>query len=136
MTIYIDENMSPHLARGLDIIQKPLSIRSKYDIEVKSIKDVFGKGAKDEDWIPLAGKADACVITQDYNIRRIHHQRELCKKYGLGMFFFRPPSKNGFQYWDMVKLVVKHWPNISKSASKKGRPFAFKITSKGDMVEL
>lgn len=136
MTIYIDENMPPHLARGFDIIQKPLSIKMAKKIEVKSIKDVFGEGAQDELWIPIAGEEGACVITQDYNIRRIKHQRELCEKYNLGMFYFRPPSKQGFQYWDMITLVVKHWLQIMKTCIKEERPFAYRITSRGGIEEL
>ena len=136
MTIYIDENMPPHLARGFDILQKPLSIKHRNNIEVKSIKEVFGEGAKDEDWIPIAGKEGACVITQDYNIKRIRHQRELCETYKLGMFYFRPPSKKGFEYWQMIELVVKHWIKISKAASRDERPFAYKVSSKGPIEKM
>lgn len=67
MIVYIDENMPPHLARGFDILQKPISIKMRKDIEVKSIKDVFGEGAKDEDWIPIAGKQGAWSMR--YNSR-------------------------------------------------------------------
>jgi hypothetical protein len=84
----------------------------------------------------LAGAQNACIITQDYNIQRITHQRELCEQYGLGMFYFRPPSKNGFRYWDMLKMMVKHWPDIIKIAQKKKRPFAYKASSKGKLEAL
>lgn len=136
MIIYIDENLSPYLARGFHIIQEPLNYKLPEFIEVRSIKDEFGKGAKDEDWIPMAGKNKACVITQDYNIQRIRHQRELCNQYELGMFYFRPPSKTGLNYIDMLKLMVKHWEEITKIATKKKRPFAYKITLKGKITEI
>lgn len=55
MTIYIDENMSPNLAKGFEILQAPENIKLKQAIQVESVKDKFGKGVKDEDWIPLAG---------------------------------------------------------------------------------
>ena len=125
MTIYIDENMSPFLAKGFQILQAPENIKLKKPINVVSIKDTFGRGAKDEDWIPLAGQTAACVITQDYNIRRIKHQHELCKQYQLGMFYFRPQSKLGIQYWDMLALMVKHWKEISRIAIMDKRPFAY-----------
>lgn len=136
MIIYIDENMSPFLARGFNILQKPENIKLIESIEVRSIKDDFGRGVKDEEWIPRAGETNSCAITQDFNIHRINHQRELCEQYGLGLFYFRPPSKNGFLYWDMLKLLVKHWPSISHASTRESRPFAYKITSKGDMAEL
>lgn len=136
MIIFIDENMPPHLARGFDILQAPENVKLRVKIEVKSIKDVFGQGVKDEDWIPIAGKSKACVITQDYNIRRIKHQRKLCEHYNLGMFYFKPPSKSGYKYWDMLKLLVRHWPSISSIAIREDRPFAYKVSARGDLEVL
>lgn len=88
----------------------------------------FGSGIKDEDWIPRVAKNNACVITQDINIRRIRHQRELCEAQGLGMFYLKPPSKKGLSYWDQLKLIVKHWEEIIKKASKEKRPFSYQIS--------
>lgn len=137
MIIYIDENLPRVLAQGFNILQKPENIRLKLGdpIDVKSILDEFGSGAQDETWIPQAGKEGACIITQDYQIKRIRHQRELCEKYNLGMFYFRPPSKGGFTYWDMVKMMVIHWQEIIEIASREKRPFSFKATSRSGKLE-
>lgn len=136
MIIYIDENMSPYLAKGFQILQAPENIKLKQSINVESIRDKFGRGAKDEYWIPQAGQTAACIITQDYNIHRIKHQNELCKKYKLGMFYFKPPSKNGISYWDMLTLMVKHWKEITRIATMEKRPFAYEITPRGGIKRL
>lgn len=135
MIIYVDENLAPVLSKGFNLLQKPLNFGLKEPIEVKSIKEIFGKGALDEDWIPKLQKGKDCVITQDYNINRIREQRQLCEQYEIGMFYFRPPSKNGFTYWDMLKMMVKHWQEIIKIASKEKRPFSYKATSKSAKLE-
>lgn len=137
MRIFIDENLAPVLAMGFNILQEPENIKLelKDPIEVVSIRKVFGEGLEDEAWIPKVDKNRDCVITQDYNIKRIRHQRELCESYGLGMIYFKPPSKSGFRYWDMVKLLVKHWPEIVKKASKEKRPFSYKVTLKSSKLE-
>lgn len=137
MIIFIDENLPSVLAKGFDLLQKPESIRLKLkdQIEVRSIKDEYGTGTLDEVWIPQAGEKGACIITQDYNIKRMKHQRELCEKYNLGMFYFKPPSNSGFTYWDMVKTMVKHWPEIIKVASREDRPFSYKITARSTGLE-
>ena len=83
MIIYIDENMSPYLAKGFNILQTPLNLKLKENIDVRSVKQDFGQGANDEDWIPEAGSKGSCIITQDYNIKRIKHQRVLCEKYHI-----------------------------------------------------
>ncbi len=136
MTIFIDENMPHQLAEGFDILQSPRNIDSKEEIHVRSIKKEFGKGALDEEWIPEAGQLGSCVITQDYNINRIKHQRELCEQFNLGMFYFRPPSKNGFTYWTMLSIMVKHWPEIIQICSREKRPFAYKVTSKKSLERM
>ena len=133
MIIYIDENMSPYLAKGFNILQLPLNVNLREEIDVRSIKEDYGQGALDEDWIPQAGTKGACIITQDYNIKRIKHQQSLCEKYKLGMFYFRPPSKKGFLYWDMLSIMVKNWIIINKLAILHKKPFAFRISSKGKM---
>lgn len=88
MKIYIDENLSPHIAKGLDILEKPLG----EGFEVLSISEIFGRGAKDEDWLPQIGRENGVVITQDLNIQRSKQQRELYKKHNVGVFF-RPLPK-------------------------------------------
>tara|TARA_R110002094_G_scaffold116555_1_gene112410 strand:- start:160 stop:573 length:414 start_codon:yes stop_codon:yes gene_type:complete len=135
MIIYIDENLAPLLSEGFNLLQMPLNFGLKEPIEVKSIKIEFGEGALDEDWIPKLQKGKDCVITQDYNINRIREQRQLCEQYEIGVFYFRPPSKNGFTYWDMLKMLVKHWPEIVKKTDKEKRPFAYKVTSKSSKLE-
>ena len=126
--IYIDENFSPYLAEGFDVFQKHLNSNERMQFEVLSIKKEFGKGAKDEDWIPKVGKEGGIVITQDLHIHTTRHQNELYKKHGLGVFFFKPPS-TGYSFWEMVEKLVKYWPEIKKKAAET-KPFAYRITPK------
>ncbi|MCC6412501.1 MAG: hypothetical protein IT270_12630 [Saprospiraceae bacterium] len=135
MKIYFDENASPYFTRGLNEMQKPLNRQQKEEIEVVFLSDVFGKGAKDEEWIPVLGDEGSVVITQDQYINRIRNQKELYIKHGLGVIFISPPSKTGFLYWDFVQLVIKHWAEIRKIALKEKRPFAFKFSAKGNKAE-
>ena len=135
MTIYLDENMPPNLAKALDILQESLNNRNNTEIKVVSTIEAFGRGAKDEEWIPQAGMEEAVVITQDYNINRRKHQRELCEQFNIGMIYFRPPSKALFGYLSLVQLIIRHWEAIIKVAVKKTRPFAYKIMSRGKNLE-
>ena len=129
MKIFIDENLSPFLARGIHILEKNLDD----GFEVLSIKDVFGKkdefgkndgkGVKDEEWIPQVGKMNGVVITQDKNIHRKKLQKDLFQKHGIGMFFISPP-KNGYTYWQIVEILIKEWKDIKEKCSTK-KPFSF-----------
>ncbi len=123
MKIFIDENLSPFLARGIHILETHLDD----GFEVLSIKDVFGKsdgkGVKDEEWIPQVGEMGGVVITQDKNIHRTKPQRDLFEEHGIGMFFISPP-KNGYTYWQMVEILIKEWKDIKEKCSTK-KPFSF-----------
>lgn len=130
MTIYIDENLSPLLAKGFHLLQRPLTENWENPVIVKSIIEEFGTGVQDEDWISHVGLQGSCVITQDYNLQRIRHQRILSEQAQLGMFYFRPPTKKGFRYWDMVRIMVKHWPEILKIIEHEDRPFSYQMTSR------
>ncbi|OMQ08812.1 hypothetical protein [[Flexibacter] sp. ATCC 35103] len=127
VNIYIDENFSHFLANGFDVFQQHLNSKEKIQIKILSIKKVFGAGAKDEVWIPLVGKENGIVITQDLKIQTTRHQNELYKMHGLGVFFFKPPS-NGYSFWEMVEQLVKRLPEIKKKAEN-NRPFAYRITA-------
>lgn len=127
VNVYIDENFAPQLAKGFNVFQEHLNKKENPGIKVQSIADAFGKGAKDEDWIPKAGAENAIVITQDINIFRKRHQNELFMKHGLGVFFFKPPS-NGYTFWEMLEQLIKHWPDIKKKISSTKKPFAYTVT--------
>ena len=132
--VYIDENFAKQLAEGINVFQQHLNLKEKHQFEVLSIKEVFGPGAKDEDWIPIAGKQKAIVLTQDLRIQTTKHLYELYKKFELGVFFFKPHS-TGYSFWEIVEQVIKRWSEMKKK-SKKQRPFAYRYKNKGKIEEL
>ena len=134
--IYIDENLAPQLAKGLNELQQPQNIKDKLDIQVFSLKVIFGEGAKDEDWIPKVGAEKGIVITQDFRIQTLRHQNELYKKHGVGFFFFIPPSKSGFAYWEMVKQLVNRWDDIKQIIRDNETPFAYRCRAKSKFEKL
>lgn len=132
MIIYIDENLPPQLADGLNKLQEPLNKKNKTDFEVMSIKSVFGEGAQDEDWIPIAGGQKAITITQDFKIQTTRHQKELCENYGLGIFFF---SSKGLKYWQIVTTIINKWEDILKKIESSSAPYAYRFTVRGSKIE-
>ena len=128
--VYIDANFPHQLAKGLNVLQEPLNLKEGISIKILSVDEAFGEGVKDEDWIPRAGKEDGIIITQDLHIQTTRHQRDLYQKHGLGMFFFKPPSKNGYPYWEMVRQVINRWDEMKKLIRKNKQPFAFRCTSR------
>lgn len=134
--IFIDENFPPQLARGLHILQEPQNAKEGVKIDVFSIKDYFGEGVKDEEWIPKVGEMKGVVITQDVQIRHVKHQRQLFIENGVGILFFTPPSKTGFLYWEIVKQLIKRWDKIKDIARKKKPPFAYRCSANSEFQEI
>jgi len=134
MIIYIDENLPPQLAEGLNKLQEPLNKRNKTDFHVRSIKIDFCEGVKDETWIPLAGQQNAIAITRDFKIQTTRHQKTLCKEFGLGIIFFSIPS-GGLSYWQIVKTIIDKWEDILKCIEETKTPFAFRFSIRSSKFE-
>lgn len=134
--IFIDENMPSQLAKGLHELQQPQNKRDGLEIQVLSIKDIYGEGEQDEDWIPKVGKEKGIVITQDFRIQSQKHQKELYIENGIGILFLNPPSHGGFSYWEMVKQLVNRWEEIKQIIKKNKPPFAFRCSAKTKFAKL
>lgn len=124
MTFYFDENLPSRLAKAIGLLQEN---DPDYEAEVRSIIDRFGRGASDEEWIPVLGKEQAAVITHDYQIHRRSDQRRLYKKHGLGLIIIKPPSKSGLLYWEQVQLIIKHWDSILETDQSNPKPYCLVI---------
>ncbi len=133
MKIFFDENFSPHLAKGFAAFQEG---RKSESVEVLHCTEKFERGANDEDWLPEVAQMHGVVITQDLNIHRTRSQWAICEKYKIGVFFFRPPKKAKYTYWQWVAEVLKHWEKIKGLAQSTPRPFAFEITPRNSEPKL
>lgn len=133
MKFFIDENIAPQIGRALQILQQPLNKQEQ--IEISNIRDVYGRGVPDEEWIPEVGKLDGVVITQDINIQRTKHQRDLYREYDMGAVFLKPPKGKGFDYWTMVEKMIESWPEIKEVARREKKPFAFVIRPRSRKLE-
>lgn len=131
MKIFVDENMSFSLARGLEQLVQPENCDRNEPLEIISIVDAFGRGTPDEEWIPLVGKEGGCFITQDRNIRKKQDQWELCQKHKVGAIFLKLGSKRkGLPYWQQVEFVIKKWSKIIEQVDRLDRPFGLEVTER------
>ncbi len=128
--VYIDENLPRQLATGLNELVQPQNKKDGVEIKILSIKDEFGQGTPDEEWIPKVGKKNGIVITQDFRIQAQKHQKELYIENGVGILFFNPPSNSGFAYWEMVKQLVNRWDEIKQIVKKNKTPFAYRCSAR------
>ena len=123
MRIYFDENFSKYLASGMSALQGGIGGEH---IDVFHIADSFGKGKKDEEWIPEVAKVHGIVVTQDIHIARTRTLAKMCNQYKLGIFFVK--QQKSFKYWDYVELIVHKWGYIKEKTRNSEKPFAYIVT--------
>lgn len=118
MKFFIDNNLSPKLARGMQ----------GFGEDVMHLKDEFQDDAKDIEWLPYIGDNNIILVTKDDRIR--YHPAELnaLKAHKVGAFILSGKNLNGCQ---LIQQLVRNWPRMKEYAKKTDRPFAFKIPPKG-----
>jgi hypothetical protein len=129
--IYLDENLSEYVADALNSLNKGYF----REINVYSTKIKFGKGVPDEEIIPAIGKVKGILITKDTNIHRTRMQYQLCESYKLGVFFLKP-SKGMDKHWEIVKMLLLNWEEITRIIQKERLPFGYEIPTRGKMRKL
>lgn len=131
--MYFDENMPPHLARGFHTIQNVENLQRKNrSIEVRLLKDDFGTGSKDLEWIPKLKGSKSFIITRDIHLDKRKDEIAAYHDAGIGLFFIRGASrKANLTVWEMLLILSKQWEEMIKIMKNKKVPFSYKVTYGG-----
>lgn len=110
MKVLIDENLPPALARALNALFAD-------DHEVKHLREFFGPGVKDSEWIPtLSREGRWVVISGDRRITRNKAEYHAFRNSRLIGFFLSA----GLYKAPLVKQaerILALWPGIEKLAA-------------------
>jgi len=120
----LDENLSPQLAKALDLLDERATVHY--------ITDFFDPGTEDSVFLPVLGRVGAFLVTRDARQRKRPAELEAYRKHSVGAFILG--GKN-LERWDIVKQVVLSWQQIKEAASKASRPFAYKVRAGGGKLE-
>jgi len=125
MYIYLDENLSEHVAEALNNLNRGYF----NDVQVHSTKEVFGKGISDEELIPKIGKEKGYLITRDFQIQKTRLQCNLLEKNSVGAFFIKLP-KNLNKHWELVRLLINNWEAIIETVRNERKPVSYRIANR------
>ena len=130
--------MPPHLARGFQTIQNVENLKRKTPvIEVKLLKDDFGSGIKDLEWIPKLKGTKSFIVTRDIHLNKRKDEIVAYQDAGIGLFFIRGASKkSNLSVWEMLLIISRQWEEMVNIMNKKKIPFAYIITYKGKPKKL
>ena len=121
MRFIVDENLSPHMARGM----------REFGEQVEHLLDHFAMGTADETWLPVVGQREQILITRDDSIRWRPAQLAALRRYKVGAFFLGGKNRSRC---DLIRQIVRNWPRIKERAAKEPRPFAFRIPPTGTKI--
>ena len=121
MRFFIDNNLSPKLAKGMH----------EFGEDVQHLKDHFPDDAEDVNWLEYIGQNRFLLITRDLRIRWNPAELEALRKHKIGAFFL---SGKNLTYCKIIQQVVRNWPRMKEYANKTKRPFAYKIPPRGAKI--
>jgi hypothetical protein len=125
LKLFVDNNLPPVLARGLDALFSG-------EHQVTCHKDKFGLAKiKDEEWIlALGAEGDWVVLSGDLNIPRKRPTRELFLRSGLVGFFPRRAVME-LALPRKASRILYVWEQMDQLA-RKVRPGVFELQQRGE----
>jgi hypothetical protein len=121
MTFFIDNNLSPALAAGMQAFGE----------DVTHLRDQFPQDMPDIDWLQAIGKRGWVLISRDERIRRNPAERQAVREYSIGMFLLGGKKLDRCR---IIQQLVRNWPRIKDFAAKTRRPFIFRIPPTGTKI--
>lgn len=114
----LDNNLSEYLSSGL----------KAFGENVIHITDVLPADTKDPELLEYLGRHGIFLITRDEKLRWNPAERKLLRKHAIGAFYLGGKNRGRC---DMILQLVRNWPRVKEHASKKNRPFIFRIPPSG-----
>jgi hypothetical protein len=99
--------------------------------QVKLVKEEFGEGAPDLEWLPEVGQRGWVVLTKDKRIRRNKAEKEAFVAARVRAFFVTAKDLTGPQ---RAELLVAMLPRLTKLATQYEAPFIAVV--RRDRVEM
>lgn len=111
MKFFLDNNLSPRLARALDALVAENG-------EVTHLRDKFSADTPDIEWLEgLANEGGWIVISGDLRITRNAHERRVWQQSRLTAFFLKRAWMNQ-DFWLHASRLIGWFPDILAQARK------------------
>jgi len=121
LKVFLDNNLSPHLAHALDTLLGPEGD------QVVHLSDKFDRQIADKDWIEaLASEGGWVVISADRRIFRNPLEREAWRRSRLVVFFLAPQWRKARSI-EIAWHLIRSWPLIREGAGIVEPPAAFEV---------
>jgi hypothetical protein len=121
LKVFIDNNLSPYLARALHTLLEPEGDQATH------LTDRFPPDTEDRAWIDaLAAEGGWVVISADRRIHRNRLEREAWRRSRLVVFFLSPQWRR-LRNIEIAWRLLRWWPRIEETARLFSPPAAFEL---------
>ena len=128
MKLFFDEDVGKGIPEALRLV----GVR---DVDFIGKGRRVGKGTRDEDWLPYAGRQGALVFSFNTGILVAEGQRELVISERVGIVFLTSGQELAR---DVLRLILNQWSWLETIDASTTRPFAYLLTmtAKKTLVDL
>lgn len=122
MRFFVDNNLSPGLAKGM----------KGFGEDIVHLQDYFSTDADDELWLAHIGTKKWILITRDDRIRFRLSELAALREHRVGAFFMGGKHRDGCQ---LVQQLARNWLRMKDLADKTRKAFAFRIPPSGKKLK-
>ena len=109
MRLFLDANLSPHLAAALAALCTPQGV------PVVHKRDLFPDNTRDVDWIQKLGNEGDWVVISHDRFHKNPMEKEALRKAGLTVFLLQRAWSER-QHWDKAVALIRWTPRILEQA--------------------
>jgi hypothetical protein len=122
MKFFIDNNLSPKLARGM----------AAFGEDVTHLIDHYSPDTPDADWLPKIGEQEWILVTRDDRVRYKPAELHAYKTHRVGAFFLGGKDRSRCE---LIEQTVRNWRRMKELAAKTTKPFAFRVPPTGTSID-
>ena len=122
MILLCDENIGTGIPKALTLV----------DCKARSLYELHMAGRPDTEWLPIAGKKEWLVFSDDKKMLKVPNERETIIHEKVGIIFLT----NGQEYVRKVlKLLLTKWDDLESLWDTTERPFARFLSPNGRLTD-
>ena len=124
MRFFLDNNLSPKVARALNALLEP-------EHSAHHLKELYSPNTPDEVWMTdLCNQSGWVILSGDSAISRNAHEVRAWKEAGHPIFFLKPAWTH-LQRWEAASKLFHRFPEILKLSQKAKPGDGFFVPLKG-----
>jgi hypothetical protein len=90
---------------------------------------ITSPGAKDAEWLPVAGRHGWVVLMRDKRVRSRPGERQALLKNNVRAFVLT--TAGNYSRWRTLELLVRRWADIEEAAASDEPPYIYAVRQQG-----